>query len=357
MCFYITTPQLCKCAVCFKSDHDIPYIIYQFTKEKRGPGFWKLNTSLLNEKEYCEVVIEAITEHKKQTFDSPTKKLEFINMKVRGLSIRYSAWKKKAENNKLRAIEKKLQEIKNDIVSENPLFHKASNQKQIELLQNERTEILQKRMRGAMIRVRREWLEYGEKNSKYLFGLEKANYKRKNRFRITSDEGQILTKNQDILKEQKHFYQDLYESTQKQLPENFLDKITLPVLTVEEKTMLATPITQEEVKFALWDMPQDKVTGPEGIPPEFYRKFYKELGQLLFYVIEDAAKTGFSKILNRSVISLMEKEGRDMSFLKHWRPLSLLNTEWKLLSKVLAIRLNRVLPRIIHTDQSGFIKG
>ena len=46
-----------------------------------------------------------------------------------------------------------------------------------------------------------------------------------------------------------------------------------------------------------------------------------------------------------------------MKLIKHWRPLTLLNTEFKLLSKILATRLNKVIEKLVHSDQSGFIKG
>ena len=104
-------------------------------------------------------------------------------------------------------------------------------------------------------------------------------------------------------------------------------------------------------------MPADKVPGTEGFPPEFIRKFYPELKSLVFQVVVDAAKNGFSISVRMGIISLMEKEHRDLLQLKNWRPLSLLNTEYKLLSKILSNRIKKVLPTIIHVDQSGFQKG
>ena len=59
----------------------------------------------------------------------------------------------------------------------------------------------------------------------------------------------------------------------------------------------------------------------------------------------------------RGIITLLPKKDKNQLLLKNWRPISLLNTDYKILAKVLAFRLKRVLPSVIHEDQSGFISG
>ncbi len=50
------------------------------------------------------------------------------------------------------------------------------------------------------------------------------------------------------------------------------------------------------------------------------------------------------------------KKTKNRWFLKNWRPISLLNTDYKILTKILANRLKKVLPSIINTDQSGYLE-
>ena len=58
----------------------------------------------------------------------------------------------------------------------------------------------------------------------------------------------------------------------------------------------------------------------------------------------------------QAIITLIEKKGKDRSLLENWRPISLLNVDAKIMSKVIAARIKNVLPNIIHHNQTGFIK-
>ena len=51
------------------------------------------------------------------------------------------------------------------------------------------------------------------------------------------------------------------------------------------------------------------------------------------------------------------KEDKNKVFLDNWRPSSLLNTDYKIATKAIAARIAKVLPRLIHGDQTGYIKG
>ena len=346
-----------------QTDHDIPTLTIKNNKLRRGPGFWKFNTSLLQDEQYNEAVREIITEEKKEKYELDSFKWDFIKSQIRGFTVKYSARKKRSKENTLAILDKKIkkqQDKLTDKILENEIFSNIKENKQhMEKLIRERDEIIEQKVRGSLVRNRREWLQYGEKNSKMFFSLERANYKRKNRYQLINEEGKMITENKLILKEQHKFYTNLF--TSKNIPtervKNYLKTIDLPKLTEEDNEILKQDISVEEIKAALWEMKPDKVPGPEGFPPEFYRHFWPEIGKLIFYVLTSAAKHGFSKVVRRGVVTLMEKEGSNMLKLQGWRPLTLLSTELKILSKVLAARLNKVLPRIIGKQQTGFLKG
>ena len=57
------------------------------------------------------------------------------------------------------------------------------------------------------------------------------------------------------------------------------------------------------------------------------------------------------------IITLIPKKDKDVSYIKNYRPITLLTTDYKLIAKVLGARLKKVLHGLIHNDQQGFMKG
>ena len=77
----------------------------------------------------------------------------------------------------------------------------------------------------------------------------------------------------------------------------------------------------------------------------------------MFDLYNGAISVGsLSPEINRGIIKLLPKEG-DKTLIKNWRPISLLNVSYKILVKVLALRLVHILPKFVNSSQTGFIKG
>ena len=62
------------------SDHDIPYIILKVQDIRRGPGFWKLNTGLLDDPEYCVKIRQIISDQKTQKFETPAARWDYYKV-------------------------------------------------------------------------------------------------------------------------------------------------------------------------------------------------------------------------------------------------------------------------------------
>ena len=98
--------------------------------------------------------------------------------------------------------------------------------------------------------------------------------------------------------------------------------------------------------------------GLDGFTIEFYRKFWKKLGPLLMEMYQFSFESGtLPESVIQGLISLLPKKQKDTRYIKNMRPLTLLNNDYKILAKAVDNRLREVLPSLIASDQTGFIKG
>ena len=134
--------------------------------------------------------------------------------------------------------------------------------------------------------------------------------------------------------------------------------LNLPQLQATEISLCDENISPEEVARSLKELSNDKTPGSDGFSINFYKFFWPDIKFLLtdsfLYTFENGYLSNDQK---RGIISLIPKEGKDLRSLRNWRPISLLNTDYKILTKLLSNRLQTVLPRLIHSDQMGYIKG
>ena len=93
----------------------------------------------------------------------------------------------------------------------------------------------------------------------------------------------------------------------------------------------------------------------DGRPIDFYKAFWLEMSVDLLEVLKDSlSEGGLPLSCRRAVITLIPKKG-DLTDIKNWRPVSLLCSEYKILSKALGNRLAGVLGQVIHPDQRYFV--
>ena len=111
-------------------------------------------------------------------------------------------------------------------------------------------------------------------------------------------------------------------------------------------------MTVEECKEALKNFSMD------GLTAEFYSFFWDLLSNTMVNSFNYGFQKGELTISQRqSIIRLIPKKDKDLSRLKNWRPISLLNLDYKIATKALALRLKKVLPPIINDAQTGYMEG
>ena len=283
-------------------------------------------------------------------------KWELIKYKIRNFTKSYSSAKNKIKNEQNNQMSIELDRLEK-LLAESP---SEQVQEQYHKLVNDLKLIDEEKINGMIIRSKVQWSEEGEKSSKYFFGLEKQNYSKKTMKKINVN-NRIITNHEQIQSEQSQFYKNLYSSHHDRLfeiPEQFFTSETIESLTDDERIFCERALTKDELWKTLQTFKNGKSPGNDGLTFEFYQMFWDKISSTLLKCYQSVNQTGeLSSSQRQAVITLIDKKGKDRAFLKNWRPISLLNFDYKLLSKTISFRVTEYLPKLIHHNQSGFVKG
>ncbi len=117
-------------------------------------------------------------------------------------------------------------------------------------------------------------------------------------------------------------------------------------------------LSEYECGSSLMEMKNNKSPGSDGLTVEFYKIFWNDIKRYYVNSINYAFENGtLSELQNQGVLTLIPKKDSDLSILTNWRPISLLNVDYKIATKSIANRIKKALPSIIDHSQTGFLKG
>ena len=330
----------------------------------RGPGLWKFNNSLLKDKNYLTLITESypIISEKYANIVDKRLRWELIKMEIRSITISFAARKAKEFRKQESYLQKRLDVIDKSISNSCDNQNIEDKLKEFDKLKNEFNRLYEIKAKGAIFRSKARWVEYGEKPTKYFFNMEKKSYNKKVISELKRSDGKTVVNEQEIMTAIQTFYENLYSSDIDHRSNNvFYDfgrNLQFAKLSDEEMLDLDGEITSEECETILNTFQNGKSPGDDGYTAEFYKQFFSLLGQDLVNSFNAAFDIGeMSVSQRRGVITLLPKEDSNLLLLSNWRPITLLNTDYKIASKVIAKRIKRVLPSIIHPDQTGFMKG
>ena len=129
-------------------------------------------------------------------------------------------------------------------------------------------------------------------------------------------------------------------------------------VTDSERAEMDMEITLGDIEDTIKNLKTDKAPGVTGFTNEFYKEFHKDLNiWILNYIKYTKQEETLSFMQKRGAITLIPKGDKDKRELGNWRPITLLNTLYKLISAILAKKIKKVLPRLIGKEQKGFVDG
>lgn len=139
---------------------------------------------------------------------------------------------------------------------------------------------------------------------------------------------------------------------------HFFNSLKQPKLSLTSHQSLERPFSVAEIAETIKSFPAGECPGPDGFGTDFYQAFHHILTPVLLRMINDSiTNKTFPPSLYEADICVVLKKGKDPSNPSNYRPISLLNFDHKLFTKILATRLNKHIETIIHADQVGFTPG
>ena len=318
-----------------RCDHNAVTMKLQVTTKKRGKGFWKLNNSLLKDETYKQGVRNIIKNIKIEynSFDYQFM-WEMCKIKIREYSMKYASDVSKRRKKHISSIEKEY----NQLCMKLDKDQCPENIEKISRLKREIDKWYEYQCKGAYIRSRARWLEFGEKSSKYFFQLEKTKGKKKE-IDCVDINGKTVTDDVKILNEIYDFYRKLYKKDDVNLDfKDYISNLEFNVLSEEDANLCEGKLTENECWIALKSMNLNKSPGSDGLSVEFYKCFWDDLKQM----VVDSLNQGYDKkelssTQSQAILTLLYKKG-NKNLLDNWRPISLLNIDYKLVARVLTLR-------------------
>ena len=326
------------------SDHDCVVLNFALPgPSKVGPGYWKFNTRLLDEPNFQESFSDFYEGLRtlKPAFDCLTDWWDAAKVHIKRFIIEFACDVAKGRRARFRSL--------CDLYRGDP-----TNQSVLDEL----NQILDVKLEGARIRAHKFQLEGGERPSKSFLRGESMSSRDRFIPAVYNAAGDLVSDSDKIVSVFLDFYRNLFSSepVDVSLQDTLLNNI-VSTIPPDVSSVLDAPIVLPDLQAAVKAMHNDKSPGSDGLSVEFYKTFAHLVLPDLLDVFNDVFVSGLLSDSQRgSIITLVPKSG-DVLNPANRRPISLLNVDYKILSKILSTRLRSVLSYIVNEYQVCAVHG
>jgi len=279
-----------------------------------------------------------------------------LSTKLKNLKAKLKIWNKEVfgnVHNFVKDAEQKLTDIQTQIHNEghSDILMNAEKLAQMNLDQAlARQEVFWKE------KARINWHVNGDRNSRYFHRLTKIKNKTKMISSIRNDE-EIITEPERVTEHIVNYYNCLFSSNYFLQDSNLLEEV-VPNLIDEPTNKLLTMIpSTKEIKNAVFDLNNEGAPGPNGFGACFFQTYWDIVHKEVTDAVIQFFQTGWlAPNYNANTLILIPKTSNADS-IDQYRPIALANFKFKVITKVMADRLAKILPNIISVEQRGFIRG
>ncbi len=320
-------------------------------------SYWKLNNSVLKHKVVTEKIHFLIKCYWQRALNDKCfqKNWELLKFEIAKYLRQYGSslakLRKEEETKVITKIATLTQCMPEDLTEDDK---QELTEQQLKL-----DEIYRVKAEGAYVSSRKQWLEEGEQNTAYFFRLEKSR-SRANCIQKLNIDGAVTDDPQKVSNHCLMFYRNLYKSQyDENATEYFFGHLSqLKSISFDQGDICDKQVTLEEVRSAIQQLKLHKSPGTDGLTSESYITFFDKLAPFLHGVFtESIHKQTLPPTLYQGLLTLIPKPNKDSLHIDNWRPICLLNNDYKILAGIFAKRLKAVLDDITDETQTGFMKG
>ena len=351
-------------------DHNALKATFNCNELQRGPGYWKLNNSVLKEQNYIKGINKTIENTLKDFHDMKSNQLiwEILKLNMKEFTVQYCIEKKKSKASNFKAIQEEL-----DKINEKVLFldtkenltkldrdELISNKTRKLELESQQFKYIEEKAKGHCIRSRAKWTEEGEVCSKFFLGLEKQRQSGNVIRKVKVTENKFVCKNNEILEEATKYYQRLYSNkniSNIKINNYFNQFANIRSLNKDDRKLCEEDISKSELREVIKNLKRNKAPGLDGLTNEFYQAFWDLLEPHFIKMLQESFRIGILPgTVRKAIMTIIFKQG-DKTILSNYRPISLTNCDYKIIAFVLAKRLQNAASKLISENQSGYIKN
>ncbi len=352
-----------------ESDHLLLVSEFTLSSLKYGPGIIRCNATLLDDdklKMRVESRLKMEMENVPEDW-TPHQKLDYFKFLTRSLLLKEGKERSKIRQTRLDMSNEEIDTLKrkldNILATEDinkPRFkNEVEKLKQaIEIAEEVAAPEKLEESKRLIFRSKVKWAEEGEKSTKYFLNLVKERQKKMIIRKIISN-GTSYYQQDEITRAINEFYKRLYEKQPELKPIDQNDSLfqNLPKLNESDRNEMSKNLTLDELHMTLMTC-KESAPGSDGITYGVYKKLWSVAGKLILDSWDFSLEIGRCSTSQReSIITLLEKKGKDKTIISNLRPISLSNCDIKICTKSLALRTNKILSKLLNPTQTGYVPG
>jgi exonuclease III len=357
----IVPDALCTIRSVSVSDHKVFRVRIDLKSAtcKRGRGYFKMNTLLLSEygvDNFVQMRLQYILEH----IDQVATLWESFKVEVKDYFQKVGKYKSKERTNKRVSLEDRIKNTEQLMISLVDPLDKNVLKPYLKRLKQELDAL--NNFYLSSCRHNTYFKDYVQDKITYASAksLQRKDWEQRHIYSIQQEDGIIVHNPEDIKAVIHDQYQTLFQSDGISYPtlRYFLSQPGFPRLSQDQKNSLEDPISVAEVSDAMKGMQGNKTPGYDSIPIEFYWKFSNDLTRILCALFNSFSVTGkMHDTAYMGIISLLYKGLGERYLRGNWRPLTMLNIDYKIFTKIMAKRLDPVIATLVHPDQTSSVPG